>query len=181
MLQKILIVLAAAAALVLNIVQVHAAQLSANPWVEANDDEVVAEIYRKEQRRHGMDSLNYQAEEETTIDRTYAYIQNADDDDDDAGVMEKIKNMFGGDADEGGEEKALVPNTAANRRAMARQKQNTQQESSDFEVPILDFKGQTDWLQHSLTLPKLPSMTEVVQSLERASGVNFKQMRKYLK
>ena len=48
MAQKILIVLTALAALVLNIAQANSAQLSTNPWLEANDDEAVAEVYRKE-------------------------------------------------------------------------------------------------------------------------------------
>ena len=42
MAQKILIVLTALAALVLNIAQANSAQLSTNPWLEANDDEAVA-------------------------------------------------------------------------------------------------------------------------------------------
>ena len=44
MAQKILIVLTALAALVLNIAQANSAQLSTNPWLEANDDEAVAEL-----------------------------------------------------------------------------------------------------------------------------------------
>lgn len=77
MAQKILIVLTALAALVLNIAQANSAQLSTNPWLEANDDEAVAEVYRKEQRRQNLRSLNYQAEGTATIDRTHAYIQDA--------------------------------------------------------------------------------------------------------
>ena len=69
MAQKILIVLTALAALVLNIAQANSAQLSTNPWLEANDDEAVAEVYRKEQRRQNLRSLNYQAEGTATIDR----------------------------------------------------------------------------------------------------------------
>ena len=77
MAQKILIVLTALAALVLNIAQANSAQLSTNPWLEANDDEAVAEVYRKEQRRQNLRSLNYHAEGTATIDRTHAYIQDA--------------------------------------------------------------------------------------------------------
>ena len=167
MAQKILIVLTALAALVLNIAQANSAQLSTNPWLEANDDEAVAEVYRKEQRRQNLRSLNYQAEGTATIDRTHAYIQDAGEN----GATEE---------DEG---QALVPNTAANRRALAQQRQagQVQQEDSGFGVPTFDFSGQINRLQRSLQLPKLPSMTGMIQKFERASGIDFKKMGKYLK
>lgn len=167
MAQKILIVLTALAALVLNIAQANSAQLSTNPWLEANDDEAVAEVYRKEQRRQNLRSLNYQAEGTATIDRTHAYIQDAGEN----GATEE---------DEG---QALVPNTAANRQALAQQRQaaQVQQEDSGFAVPTFDFSGQINRLQRSLQLPKLPSMTGMIQKFERASGVDFKKMGKYLK
>ena len=164
MAQKILIVLTALAALVLNIAQANSAQLSTNPWLEANDDEAVAEVYRKEQRRQNLRSLNYQAEGTATIDRTHAYIQDAGEN----GATEE---------DEG---QALVPNTAANRQALAQQRQaaQVQQEDSGFAVPTFDFSGQINRLQRSLQLPKLPSMTGMIQKFERASGVDFKKMGK---
>ena len=167
MAQKILIVLTALAALVLNIAQANSAQLSTNPWLEANDDEAVAEVYREEQRRQNLRSMNYQAEGTATIDRTHAYIQDAGEN----GATEE---------DEG---QALVPNTAANRRALAQQRQaaQVQQEDSGFAVPTFDFSGQINRLQRSLQLPKLPSMTGMIQKFERASGVDFKKMGKYLK
>lgn len=182
MAQKILIVLIALAALVLNIAQANSAQLSTNPWLEANDDEAVAEVYRKEQRRQNLRSLDYQAEGTATIDRTHAYIQDTEEDDE--GLLDKVKDVFGGDdGDESGAGQALVPNTAANRRALAQQRQaaQAQQEDSGFAVPTFDFSGQINRLQRSLQLPKLPSMTGMIQKFERASGVDFKKMGKYLK
>lgn len=187
MAQKILIVLTALAALVLNIAQANSAQLSTNPWLEANDDEAVAEVYRKEQRRQNLRSLNYQAEGTATIDRTHAYIQDASENgatEEDEGLLDKVKDAFGGDdGDESGAGQALVPNTAANRRALAQQRQaaQVQQEDSGFAVPTFDFSGQINRLQRSLQLPKLPSMTGMIQKFERASGVDFKKMGKYLK
>ena len=187
MAQKILIVLTALAALVLNIAQANSAQLSTNPWLEANDDEAVAEVYRKEQRRKNLRSLNYQAEGTATIDRTHAYIQDAGENgatEEDEGLLDKVKDAFGGDdGDESGAGQALVPNTAANRRALAQQRQaaQAQQEDSGFAVPTFDFSGQINRLQRSLQLPKLPSMTGMIQKFERASGVDFKKMGKYLK
>ena len=56
-----------------------------------------------------------------------------------------------------------------------------QQEDSGFAVPTFDFSGQINRLQRSLQLPKLPSMTGMIQKFERASGVDFKKMGKYLK
>ena len=167
MAQKILIVLTALAALVLNIAQANSAQLSTNPWLEANDDEAVAEVYRKEQRRQNQRSLNNQAERPATSDRPHPNIQDAGEN----GATEE---------DEG---QALVPNTAANRQALAQQRQaaQVQQEDSGFAVPTFDFSGQINRLQRSLQLPKLPSMTGMIQKFERASGVDFKKMGKYLK
>lgn len=95
-----------------------------------------------------------------------------------------MKDVFGGDeGDESGAGQALVPNTAANRRALAQQRQaaQAQQEDSGFAVPTFDFSGQINRLQRSLQLPKLPSMTGMIQKFERASGVDFKKMGKYLK
>lgn len=187
MAQKILIVLTALAALVLNIAQANSAQLSTNPWLEANDDEAVAEVYRKEQRRQNLRSLNYHAEGTATIDRTHAYIQDAGENgatEEDEGLLDKVKDAFGGDdGEESGAGRALVPNTAANRRALAQQRQaaRVQQEDSGFAVPTFDFSGQINRLQRSLQLPKLPSMTGMIQKFERASGVDFKKMGKYLK
>lgn len=192
MAQKILIVLTALAALVLNIAQANSAQLSTNPWLEANDDEAVTEVYRKEQRRkeqrrQNLRSLNYQAEGTATIDRTHAYIQDVGENgatEEDEGLLEKVKGAFGGDdGDESGAGQALVPNTAANRWALAQQRQaaQVQQEDSGFAVPTFDFSGQINRLQRSLQLPKLPSMTGMIQKFERASGVDFKKMGKYLK
>ena len=181
MAQKILIVLTALAALVLNIAQANSAQLSTNPWLEANDDEAVAEVYRKEQRRQNLRSLNYQAEGTATIDRTHAYIQDAGENgatEEDEGLLDKVKDAFGGDdGDESGAGQALVPNTAAQQRQAAQ----VQQEDSGFAVPTFDFSGQINRLQRSLQLPKLPSMTGMIQKFERASGVDFKKMGKYLK
>ena len=182
MAQKILIVLTALAAPVLTISQAYSAQLSTNPWLEANDDEAVAEVYRKEQRRQNLRSLNYQAEGTATIDRTHAYIQDAGENgatEEDEGLLDKVKDAFGGDdGDESGAGQALVPNTAANRRALAQQRQaaQVQQEDSGFAVPTFDFSGQINRLQRSLQLPKLPSMTGMIQKFERASGVDFKKM-----
>lgn len=68
-------------------------------------------------------------------------------------------------------------------RALAQQRQaaQVQQEDSGFAVPTFDFSGQINRLQRSLQLPKLPSMTGMIQKFERASGVDFKKMGKYLK
>ena len=185
MAQKILIVLTALAALVLNIAQANSAQLSTNPWLEANDDEAVAAFDTLS--RQNLRSLNYQAEGTATIDRTHAYIQDAGENgatEEDEGLLDKVKDAFGGDdGDESGAGQALVPNTAANRRALAQQRQaaQVQQEDSGFAVPTFDFSGQINRLQRSLQLPKLPSMTGMIQKFERASGVDFKKMGKYLK
>lgn len=169
MLQKIIIVLTVLAALWVNMAQINAQELSTNPWLEANDEEAVEAVYQKEQKRARRSSLQYQPEQSVTIDRTHAYIQ-AEESDEDEGFFDSVKNLISDDDDK---EQALIPNTQANRRALAQKKQQQQQEDSSS---MFDLEG----LQNSLNVPQLPNATGLIQKLERATGVNFKNMGKYL-
>ncbi len=170
MLQKIIIVVTVLLALWFNMAQINAQELSTNPWLEANDEEAVEAVYQKEQKRSRRQStLQYQTEETTTIDRTHAYIQ-PEENEEDEGFFDSVKNLVSGGNDQ---EQPLVPNTKANRQAIARQKQQQQQTNSSS---MFDLNG----LQNSLKLPQLPSATGLIQKFERATGVNFKSMGKYL-
>lgn len=173
MLQKIIIVLTVLAALWVNMAQINAQELSTNPWLEANDEEAVEAVYQKEQKRARRSSLQYQPEQSVTIDRTHAYIQ-AEESDEDEGFFDSVKNLMSDDDDK---EQALIPNTQANRQAIAQKKQQQiqQQQQADSSF-MFDFGG----LQNSLKLPQLPDATGLIQKFERATGVNFKSMGKYL-
>ncbi len=173
MLQKIIIVLTVLIALWLNMAQINAQELSSNPWLEANDEEAIEAVYQKEQKRARRHStLHYQTEGATTIDRTHAYIQ-PEESDDDGGFLDSVKNLMSGNNDE--QEQTLVPNTQANRQAIARQKQQQQQQADSGSM--FNFGN----LQNSLKLPQLPSATGLIQKFERATGVDFKSMGKYLR
>lgn len=179
MIQKIIIVLTALAAFWFNMAQANSQQLSSNPWLEANDDETVQEIYKKEQRRSGGYSVNYRPEEASTIDRTHAYIQTQSDDSDGDGFLDSVSNLFDDNDDQ--QNQPLIPNTKANRQALARQQQLAQQQTASEPTSTFDFGGQINRLKNSLNLPKLPSMTSMIQKFEQASGINFKSMGQYLK
>lgn len=174
MLQKIIIVLTVLVALWLNMAQINAQELSTNPWVEANDEETVEALYEKEKKRlRRQSTLQYQPEETTTIDRTHAYIQ-PENNDDDSGFLDSVKNFMSGD--DNSQEQALIPNTQVNRRAIAIKKQAQQQKASNS-GSMFDFGS----LQNSLKLPQLPNANGLIQKFERATGVDFKSMGKYLR
>ena len=175
MVQNVLIILTALLALIINMAQAKA-ELSTNPWVEANDEEAVAEIYEKQNRRHNVQSLHYQAGETVTIDRTQAYIQPETEEEE--GFFDKVGDLFSSeDATES--EPALIPNTAANRRALARQQELQSQESESY-VPAFDIGGQIERLQKSLRLPDLPNMNSAIRRFENASGINLKSIGRYM-
>ena len=58
MVQKVLIILTALVALIINMAQAKA-QLSTNPWLEANDEEAIAEVYEKQNRRSRQQNRYY--------------------------------------------------------------------------------------------------------------------------
>lgn len=179
MIQKIIIVLTALIAFWLNLAQANSQQLSSNPWLEANDEETVQEIYKKEQRRSGGYSVNYRPEGGATIDRTHAYIQIPSDDNDRDGFLDSVSSLF--DDEEKQQNQPLIPNTRANRQALLRQQQMTQQQVASEPTSTFDFEGQINRLKNSLNLPKLPSMTSLIQKFEQTSGINLKSMGQYLK
>lgn len=173
MLQKIIIVLTVLVALWLNMAQINAQELSTNPWLEANDEEAVEAVYQKEQKRSRRQStLQYQTEATTTIDRTHAYIQ-PEESGEDEGFLDSVKNLMSDDD----QEQPLIPNTQANRQAIARQKQQQQQQQQQENSGSMFNFGN---LQNSLKLPQLPSATGLIQKFERATGLDFKNMGKYL-
>ncbi len=172
MVQKVLIILTALIALIINMAQAKA-QLSTNPWVEANDEEAVAAIYEKQSHRQNLQSLNYQGGDSITIDRTQAYIQPEEEE---KGFFDKVGNLFSSDNDE--ETQALIPNTATNRQALEHQQELQRQESY---VSAFDIGGQIERLQRNLHLPDLPNMNKVIRQLENVSGINLKSLGRYMR
>lgn len=154
------------------------AQLSANPWAEANDDEAIEEVYNRRQRRGYTAPTEYQREESVVIDRTHAYIQE-DEVEEDKSFVEKVKDAFSGKKEE---EKPLITNTADNRKALAKKKAREQaqkaEENEDDSGSLLPSFG-----MGKLGGFKMPSFnaTSLIKKFERASGVDLKSIGKQFK
>ena len=174
MVQKVLIILTALVALIINMAQAKA-QLSTNPWLEANDEEAIAEVYEKQNRRDRQQNLRYTPGDTVTIDRTGAYIQ-PEENKEDGGFFAKLGTMF-----DSKEETTLLPNTAANRRALAAARRPAPAQQDDSWTSAFDVGGQLGKLQKNFSLPNLPNMDGMIRKFERASGVNLKSIGNYLK
>ena len=149
------------------------AQLSSNPWAVENDEEAIEEVYNKRQRRGGYKApTSYQHEENVVIDRTHAYIQE-DEMEEDKTFVEKVKDAFSGKKEE---DKPLIANTADNRKAVAKKRaQKRAEEENEKSGGMLSSFG--------LGGMKMPSLnnSSLIQKFEKASGVNFKSIGKQFK
>lgn len=156
------------------------AQLSTNPWLQANEAEDVEKVYQKRNRR-GITGgeQHYQAEAATVIDRTHAYIQ--DDaltaEETDTSLLGKVKNIVSGSPKK---ETPLIANTADNRRKLAEQKQQAAQKQAEKkDTGILPSIGLGS-LTNNLKLPNI-NATGMIKKFEKASGINLKAIGKSLK
>ncbi|MCM1324864.1 MAG: hypothetical protein NC218_12180 [Acetobacter sp.] len=156
------------------------AQLSTNPWLTANDSKDVQKVYQKRQRRGKTGGeQHYQAEGNTVIDRTYAYIQ--DDalpaEEQDASLLDKVKNLVSSSPQK---ETPLIANTADNRRKLAQQKQQkANAEAKKADSPLLPSLGISS-LTNSFKLPNV-NATGMIKKFEKASGINLKAIGNSLK
>lgn len=156
------------------------AQLSSNPWLTANDNEDIAQVYEKRRRRGKTGTeQHYEAEAATVIDRTHAYIQDEDmpAEESDTSLLGKMKNLVSGKPKK---ETPLVANTADNRRKLAAQKQQqaqkqTQKEDSGF-LPSFGAGS----LTNNLKLPNI-NAAGMIKKFEKASGINLKAIGNSLK
>ena len=151
------------------------AELSNNPWLEANDEEDLKEVYAKSQKRNNNNMAGYTSEGDTVIDRSHAYIELPDDntkEEADDSFLGKISGSF-----KKKEEAPLVTRTTAKRRAAAakaaesRASDNNDSEMSGFGLGKMG-KG--------LKLPKI-NANGLIQKFERASGINLKSIGKQLR
>lgn len=152
------------------------ADLSPNPWLEANDEEDLKEVYAKSRKRnHNM--TGYSAEGETVIDRSHAYVELPQDEkaETDTGFLGKLSNSL-----KKKEEAPLITRTTAKRRAAAAKaaENNTESENSsgDNILSGLNFGKRGKGL-------KLPGLNAngLIQKFERASGINLKSLGQELK
>ena len=158
------------------------AQLSANPWATANTKEDINKVYEARARRGKANATEqyYQPEESTVVDRTHAYIQDADlpEEEKDTSFMGKVKGLV---SSEPKKETPLIANTADNRRKLALQKQQQQEQVSETkqESGFLPSFG-TGALKKNFKLPSI-NATGMIKKFEKASGINLKSIGKSFK
>lgn len=156
------------------------AQLSTNPWLQANDEEEVAKIYQKRQKRYKGSIASYTPEESTVVDRTSAYIEVEQEKQDDS-LIGKITGAVSPK-----KETKLIANTSSNRKALAAARQaeaaahQSQEENSSFGLPSLGISNSLSGLKKNLKLPNF-NATGLIQKFERASGINLKSIGKSFK
>jgi hypothetical protein len=167
-------------------VQNAAAQLSTNPWVTANDEEEVAKVYEKRNRRGYGSQENYTTEAATTVDRTHAYIQTEEEDN--RSTLQKMKDALSG-KNEPKTEEPLMANTAKNRKIAAQKKAQKEQAKAEAEaaeesksslLPNFGISDKVKSWKNKFHLPKM-NTTGAIQKFERSTGVDFKAMAKKFK
>lgn len=151
------------------------ADLSPNPWLEANDEEDLKEVYAKNRKHHNNSMAGYTSEEETLIDRSHAYVELPQDDEkkeEDSGFLGKFSDTF-----KKKEEAPLITRTTAKRRAAAARVAEAQSTSNGSDDDNLTSKLS---FGKGFKLPNL-NANGLIQKFERASGINLKSMGKSLK
>ena len=146
------------------------AQLSANPWVDANTKEQIDEVYKKYQRRGYKDnSLEYVEESEIVIENSKKHIEELEEQEEPS-FIEKLSSSFGGEDEI--EEKERVVEKQTN-KLTAKPQSNTR--SSSFGLGSTVNK-----VKNSLRLPSL-NTNNMIKSFEQSIGVDFKGMAKKFK
>lgn len=133
------------------------AQLSANPWVDANTKEQVDEVYDKYQRRgyHATD-VKYVGDSKVIIEKAKEHIEELN-------TQEK-PSFFDKFADDEKE-----PEQA-----------QTEVVVEDISAPSFDLSAKINQVKNSLKLPKL-NTNNLIRKFERSIGVDFKAMARKLK
>ncbi len=143
------------------------AQLSANPWVEANTKEQIDEVYKKYQRRgYSNNSLEYVEEGEVVIEKAKRHIEELDEQEKPS-FIEKISANFG-DEEDVKEQEDKNPNEPTTNV-------QTTTPSSSF-----NLNSKIDKIKNSFRLPSF-NTNNMIKSFERSIGVDFKGMAKKFK
>ncbi len=159
------------------------AELSTNPWLDANEEEDVQKVYERRSRRGKGDAAleQYQAEQSTVIDRTHAYIQEDSallQEEEESGFFGKVKSMV---SSKPKQDDKLILNTAENRRKLAAQKQQAaaKKQAEEQDSGILPSFG-LGGLTNSFKLPNI-NAAGMIRKFEKASGINLKALGNQLK
>lgn len=143
------------------------AQLSANPWVEANTKEQIDEVYKKYQRRgYNNNSLEYVEESEVVIEKAKKHIEELEEQEEPS-FIEKISANFG-DEEDVKEQEDKNPNEPTTNV-------QTTTPSSSF-----NLNSKINKIKNSFRLPSF-NTNNMIKSFERSIGVDFKGMAKKFK
>ena len=149
------------------------ADLSPNPWLEANDEEDLKEVYAKNRKHHNNNMAGYTSEGETLIDRSHAYVELPQDDEkENSGFLGKLSGSF-----KKKEEAPLVTRATAKRRAAAAKAAEARPVSTESDGGNLTSGFGLGKIGKSFKLPHF-SADGLIQKFERASGVDLKSLGK---
>lgn len=152
------------------------AELSPNPWLEANDEEDLKEVYAKNKKRNNHNMAGYAAEDETLIDRSHAYVELPQDEkEEDNSFLGKVSNSF-----KKKEDAPLITRTTAKRRAAAAKTAKARASNSTSDSNNNSSDLSLGKFKKSLKLPNL-NADNLIQKFERASGIDIKSIGKSLK
>jgi hypothetical protein len=152
------------------------ADLSPNPWLEANDEEDLKEVYAKNRKHNNNNMAGYTSEGETLIDRSHAYVELPQDDEkEDTGFLGKFSDSF-----KKKEEAPLITRATAKRRAAKAKAVEAQSAGNGSDSSDMMSGFGLDKLKKGIKLPSL-NANGLIQKFERASGIDLKSMGKSLK
>ena len=143
------------------------AQLSANPWVEANTKEQIDEVYKKYQRRgYNNNSLEYVEESEVVIENAKKHIEELEEQEKPS-FIEKLSANFSDEEEvEEQEEKEPVAPTP---------NEQPSNPSSSF-----NLGSKVNKIKNSFRLPSF-NTNNMIKSFEQSIGVDFKGMARKFK
>ena len=145
------------------------AQLSANPWVNANTKEQVEQVYEKHQRRgYKATDMEYVGDSTVIIEKTKEHIEELKKQEEPT-FVEKITAGLGAKAKENVEakvEEKVLEEVAS--------------EESSAPTQSLDLGAKVDSVKNSFKLPKV-NVNGMIRKFEQSIGVDFKAMAKKFK
>ena len=143
------------------------AQLSANPWVEANTKEQVDEVYDKYQRRgyHATD-VKYSGETEFIIEQTKERIKELNEQEEKKpSLLDKVANSFSDDNNNVEDNNVSEQDTSS---------------TETMSLPSLVLREKVNQVKNSFKLPSF-NANNMIRKFERSIGVDFKAMARKLK
>lgn len=160
------------------------AQLSINPWEEPNDEDTVAAIYEEQQQFLLNEAEEYEPEETTVIDRSYAYIEvpieenEEEDGEGGRGIWSVIRGIFAPQA----KETQLLLNTQENRQKLAEAERYQEGMARDSDETLYNKIG-LDKLDISLPRIRIPrwDTSQMIQRIRRVTRAKLQGFSRKLR